>query len=553
VGGGVSGLSAAFFYRQQKPDARILVLDNHDDFGGHAKRNEFEIGGRKILGYGGSQSMEAPGAYSDVATALLREIGVHTDRFESAYDQDFYARHGLGTGIYFDKATYGVDKVVRGKLFDPSAFLPVAKSQRSASEAIDTMPLSEAAKAELRMLYSLDEDRLPDHSIFSEPDFLAKTPYRDLLTKHLGVREPEVIALFQDTTSNYMGIGIDGTPALMALGFGLPGLGGTSLGSFESLLRGALGFLIEPYIYHFPDGNASVARMLVRELIPTVTHAKPADVDPMDDVVTAEFDYARLDAPGSPVRLRLESTVVQVEHTGDPKQASEVDVHYVRHGRTQRVRARHCVLACYNAMIPKLCPSLPEKQKDALSELIKSPLVYTNVVLRSWNAVRRTGLGFAHCPGSWHTQMMVDFPVTLGDYAFAKTQKDPIIIHLNRQPLSPGLPPREQFKAGRRELLTTPFEQIEEQIRIHLTGMFGPNGFDPARDIAAITVNRWPHGYAYDHNPIFDGEVAPEERPHARGRVPFGRITIANSDASGRAYLDAAIDEAHRAVGELLG
>ena len=552
VGGGVSGLAAAWFYRQREPEARILVLDNHDDFGGHAKRNEFVVDGRRVVGYGGSQSMEAPGSYSDVATRLLVDIGVTTKRFDTAYDQDFYTRHGLGAGIYFDAATYGRDEIVHGFL-DPGAFLRVAPPPSTTEEAIARMPISEAARAELLAVVQMDDDRVPDESIFGEPGYLRTISYREFLTRHLGVREPEVLDLLQNVMSNYMGIGIDAAPALDCMAVGLPGLGGTSLGTFEPLLRGAIRLLVEPYIFHFPDGNASIARMLVRSLIPDVAHAKPAGADPMDEVVVADFDYARLDRAESPVRIRLNSTAVQVVHTGDPATAAHVDVHYRRAGRTERVRASRCVLACYNAIVPHLCPELPSKQKEALASLVKSPLVYTNVVLRRWASVKRAGLAVAHCPGSWHTQWMVDFPVDLGGYRFADDANDPIVLHMNRQPLSPGLPPREQFKAGRRELLSTTFEQIEDRIRLQLTGMLGPTGFDPDEDIAAITVNRWPHGYAWGPNPVFDGDLEGEQQPFVLGRKPFGRIAIANSDAGGRAYLDCAIDEAHRAVGELLG
>ena len=89
VGGGISGLSAAYFYRQQKPDAKILILDNHDDFGGHAKRNEFLVDGKSIIGYGGSQTLEGPSSYSEVAKGLLQALSVDLDAFEDHYDQDF--------------------------------------------------------------------------------------------------------------------------------------------------------------------------------------------------------------------------------------------------------------------------------------------------------------------------------------------------------------------------------------------------------------------------------------------------------------------------------
>jgi spermidine dehydrogenase len=271
----------------------------------------------------------------------------------------------------------------------------------------------------------------------------------------------------------------------------------------------------------------------------------------MESIVTAPFDYSRLDEAGTPVRIRLRSSVVRVRHDGPPESASEVEIHYVRAGRSERVRARRCILACWNAVVPYLAPELPDAQRAALSSQVKVPLVYTNVLLRSWQAPVRLGLGAAHCPGRFHKLTMLDFPVSLGAVRFAQTPDEPIVMHLSSALTAPGLPPRDQHRTARVQLLAMTFETFEREIRTHLAGMLGGGGFDPARDIAGITVNRWPHGYAYSYNPLFDPDVPEDQRPNVVGRQRFGRIAIANSDAGGRAYLDCAIDEAHRAVREL--
>ena len=152
VGAGLSGLSAAFFHQQKYPNARILVLDNHDDFGGHAKRNEFNFQDRTILGYGGSQSLEAPGAYSETTKDLLQMLNVDLKKLKSSYDETFYKRHGLASSVYFDKAHYGTDKLVRSQFLDASLFLPLAESKVSALEAVSQMRISEAARRELTRL-----------------------------------------------------------------------------------------------------------------------------------------------------------------------------------------------------------------------------------------------------------------------------------------------------------------------------------------------------------------------------------------------------------------
>jgi len=545
VGAGISGLAAAWFYRQQHPDARVLILENHDDFGGHAKRNEFQVGGQHIIGYGGSQSLESPSAYSETAAAFLRSIGVDTEQLRARYDEDFYQRHNLASSIYFDREHYGVDKLVRSEFLDADLFLPLAQSGVSAAEAVNQMPISAEARAVLLKLLNSDEDSMPDASLFNEPGQLSAISYLDFIRDYHGVTHEEVITLLRDLPSSYFGHGIDMIPALDALGFGLPGLKGTSLGMFESPIRKLISWLTEPYLYHFPDGNASVARLIVRQLIPQV-----AGGDNMDDVVKARFDYSQLDRAGNATRLRLNSTVVRVEHKGRSASAAGVEVDYVRGGTAHRVRAKNVVLACYNMAIPHLCPTLPETQKAALKKLVKTPLVYSNVVLNNWRSLADLGIGMAYSPQRWHQLMMVDFPVSMGGYDFSPTPDDPVVLHLNRSVTSTGATPEEQSRAGRYELLAMSFEDYERELRRHLTGMLAEGGFDPAKDIAGITVNRWPHGYAWAPNALFD-DYAEGEEPHVLGRKPFGHIAIANSDAGARAYLDCAIDEAARAVEEL--
>jgi spermidine dehydrogenase len=201
--------------------------------------------------------------------------------------------------------------------------------------------------------------------------------------------------------------------------------------------------------------------------------------------------------------------------------------------------------------IPYLCPDLPAKQKDALHYLVKVPLVYTSVGLRNWTAFKRLGVYSVHAPGSYWNSFSLNWPVDIGDYKSPRSPSEPILLHMSRTPCKPGLPAREQHKAGRMELLVTSFESFERNIRDQLARSLSPGGFDPARDIQAITVNRWPHGYGYEYNPLFDPQWAPSEAPHEIGRKPHGRITIANSDSGATAYTDVAIDQAFRAVREL--
>ncbi|NKB39433.1 MAG: FAD-dependent oxidoreductase [Gammaproteobacteria bacterium] len=543
VGGGISGLSAAHFYQKNNPNARILILDNHDDFGGHAKRNEFQIGGRRLIGYGGSQTLAEPGGYSNIVKGLLNDLEIDPKFFENAYDQDFYKRNGLKAGLHFDREKWGSDHIVRYDWGMFTNYIPLAPSTLSAQEAVSQMPISDAAKTELLSILLAEEDQIPEIPADAKTRYLSRISYRDFLSHKLNITEDEVFEVLQDLTSD-SGVGIESTSAQFAIEYsGLPGRAAAGMPPAHEA---------EPYIHHFPDGNASVARALVQKLIPSVADAKT-----MVDRLTARFDYSKLDQASEAVRLRLNSTAVKIEHDGDTMTAREVYVTYVKDKKTFRVKAGNCILACNNSAIPYLCPQLPAEQREALSFQVKTPILYTSVALRNWRAWKNLGIGAVYSPGAYHVHSALDFPVSFGDYDYANNPDDPVIVHMERFPHKPyqGLTGRQQFKLGRHELISTSFATIERNIRHQLTSMLGAGGFDPAKDIQGITVNRWAHGYASWYNPLFDTvyEDENDERyPHMRGRKRFGRIAIANSDAAASAMMEAAVEEGYRAVTELV-
>jgi len=524
VGGGLSGLSAAWFYREKHPKAKILILENHDDFGGHAKRNEFQAGGRMIIGYGGSEAFQSPNhLYSKEVNGLLKKLGVNIKRFETAFDRQFYPGLGLSRGVFFDKENFGEDKLVTG---DPTPMVaddiaPDRLNARAISDFINDFPLPPADRQALIELHTTPKDYLPGKTAEEKATYLAATSYRDFLLKNVGLSEGAV-KYFQSRTNDFMALSIDAVASSDAYSVGFPGFAGMNLAPIS---EEAAAEMEEPYIYHFPDGNASVARLLVRSLIPGV-----APGHTMDDIVLAAFDYAKLDQPKSAVRLRLNSTAVSVRNVGD-----NVHVGYSRGGQLAQVRGKRCILACYNMMIPYLLKDLPAPQAHALSQNVKYPLVYTKVVIRNWQSFQKLGVHEIYAATQPYSRIKLDYPVSMG--------------YVPTSPNS-GMNARDQARAGRGKLYGQTFEQLEAQLRDQLQRMLGPGGFDHERDILAITVNRWSHGYASFSNSLFDD--AEENTAWMNlARKPVGHVAIANSDAAWSAYAHAAIDEAYRAVSEV--
>lgn len=526
VGGGISGLSAAYFYRQALGDDRkILIIDNHDDFGGHAKRNEFQHNGRTILAYGGTMSIESPFPYSFTSKKMLADLGVDLasySRFEtSAYD-------GLGNATFFDKQHFLADKLVTGTGKKPWA------------QFFAEAPLSAPVRADLTRLFTAKVDYLPDLGPEAKAAALRRISYQDFLLKHAAMR-PDSLPYFagQGFRNNKR---VDTVPAWeVAMGGRSPVFAGMALpGQITA----------EAQHFHWPDGNATVARLLVGRLVPGV-FAGPLD---QEKIVLARANYAGLDNPANPTRIRLNSMVIRAEHIGQTSRNTEkaVRVIYVKDGKRVAVTGANVILACFNNIIPFIVPTLPEAQKTALHYASKVPMQYTNVLLRNWQPWAKLGIKAIQAPNGYHTSASLDTPMAIGGYASAANPDEPVVIHMVRNPNAPGNPRKEQNRIGRADMLATDYATIEREIRSQLQRMLGGAGFDAARDIAGITVNRWPHGYAYTYDTLGDPDVPDEQRPHILGRQSFGRIAIANADASASAFTNTAIDMGERAVGECL-
>lgn len=542
VGAGISGLAAAYFYRQQLgEDARILLLDNHDDFGGHAKRNEFSTGAGSVsadtrLAWGGTVNIEYEN-YSVEGRRLLEEIGVDVQRL---YEKFSYNWGDNGTGLssvcWFDKDTYGEDRLIPELGFRDF-------SRAEFVNLIDDIPISHTSRDALRAFLESDEIIQPDLSTVDLDAYIHGTRYGDFLLKDCGLPE-EAVQIFRGSTQGVWGVAADDLSIAEGFESGLPGA------HRLNLAESAEDDDAYPEAAMFPDGNASIARLLVRALIPGAFPNMNAQSDPFD-IVTSTLDYSQLDTTDAAVRLRLNSTVINVANND---RDGGVDVSFIRDEKVQRVRAEQCVMACYNRIIPHLCPELPEAQKAGLRQCIKRPMLTINVALKNGHAIQKSGFCSAYLPGSVLQMASLVTGINTGDYRGDWNPDEPCVIHFFSK-VTPetytGASITEQDQAGRLRLLGMRFEDFESEALRVLNGIWGASGFSAERDVTAITVNRWPHGYARDLLDMEDPAWLASPGPYEIGRQPFGQIAIANSDAGADAYTHTAIDQAWRAVNEL--
>ena len=520
VGAGISGLAAAYFYRQKiDPDANILLLENHDDFGGHAKRNEFHQGGEMVLSLGGTHNLEW-WKFSDVVTGLLSELGVdpHAMREDMTFDYGHDAPNS--PAMWFDADTYGQSRLL------PNFSL----RNRLTKEQIEQIPISEEGRESLLRFYT----GAAEPSTLSRAEvetLLSRISYPDFLREYARLTE-DAIQLFDKDQHGSWGLEMRALSAAEAIEVGYPGL--------QLFGQDWEGEDFQYPVAMWPDGNASLARLLVAKLIPEAAPGANAQ-----NIATANFDYSLLDREANDVRLRRNATVIHTENTD-----TGVSVTYASSGNIHRVTATHSVLACYHSIIPHLCPAIPAAQKDALKYQIKMPLILTNVLIRNRHALDKLGIDAISCPGRLHGRLFLFQGIQTGGYQ-SKGDAVSLVFWGSVSPPKDAIDIRSQLRGSRQRLLELSLNDFEREIRMVLDELLSPAGFDVSEDILAITVNRWPHGYAYEYMQLWDPDWAEGEAPHEIARQRFGSIAIANADAGASAYTHVAIDQASRAVDEL--
>ena len=524
VGAGISGLAAAHYYQKRfGADSKILLLENHDDFGGHAKRNEFHQSGEMVLSLGGTHNLEW-WSFSKTVNAFMQEHGVDCKgmrkQMEFAYGRDA----PNSPAMWFDETTYGVNRLVTN--FNLSAKLT--------TEDIDKIPISDAGRDSLKRFYD-SAPSLEDWTEAEAEDLLSSISYPDFLRQYGGLTE-DAVQLFDKEEHGSWGLEMRAISAAEAMWEGYPGahLFG------EDWSEDSFGYPVAMW----PDGNASLVRLIVAKLVPQSAPNATAE-----NVAMTQFDYSALDRENANVRLRLNSTVIGVDNIDQG-----VSVTYASsEGELKQVSARHSVLACYHSIIPHLCPAMSDTQKAALKYQVKVPMILTNVLLRNSQALDKLGVDAVSCPGRLHARLFLFKGLHTGGYKRSDTADEAVSLVFwgSVSPPEDAVDIRSQLRGSRQKLLELSFEDFEREVRTVLDGLLGPAGFDVAEDILAITVNRWPHGYAYEYMQLWDPEWESGEAPHEIARQPFGSITIANADAGASAYTHVAIDQAYRAVADL--
>ena len=528
IGAGIAGLSSAYVYdRERGGKARILILDNNDEFGGHARRNTFVIDGRTLIAHGGTYALEEVEDAPLPAQDMLRSVGVDLGRLKSFRDERLFEKLGLSRAIFFDPRQHpGIRPTWLNRFYDISY-----------EEFFARAPIAEEARRELVELYTTRKNYLA--GVADRAAVLAGMSWERFIRDVMGLGD-HALRYADLYAADLVGLGCDAVSAEKGFEYG-PGFFGMGGPGFRDK-GGIIQYAYDPS-YRYPDGNHTVARHFLKKLMPDAIVGE----DTMEGVFNGRVRRDRFDRPESRKRLRLRSAAVCVEHVGPRDDAAGVTVDYMEeNGRIRRVRARGAVVAAWGMMAKHIVPELGKEQRAALAEYRYCACLYINVLLRNWRPIAEVGAYSMQLPGGYCTWMEVADPLAVGDYRPVYHPDRPTVLSMYKYLYTRGLPPTEQMQRARRAIQNKPFAQHEREIRSELQLMFGPWGFDAKADILAITINRW--GHAYNFFAPDPGHTSPYER----GRARLGRISFAGADAGGIPWTLAAMDEAHRAAHEQL-
>jgi spermidine dehydrogenase len=536
VGGGISGLAAAlFFQRHTREGMKCLVLENHPMIGGEAKQNEFLVDGQRLIAHQGSAIYQLQYPNSFLAR-FYDSIGLKVPRL------DYQKWAGPGPEMPLSRTPYETVGLEHGQY----GFWFGAKfGQKSGMWLIDPIgknlegaPISRTARTEwLRWLKStpVREDKFVHPKVEGD----ATSRYLDSIT--LEQHYMERFGLSSETVRTFLSP-VEG---------GGSGLGPDALSAYSDYAYEMLHPLQGEGVdtdQMFPGGNTTIARLMLKSLIPPAI----AGSDNVEDVTRNIVVLSALDTPQTSTKVRLSSTAVAVQHDGEPNKSDYVSIAYLKEGKLYRVKGRSVVLAGGSWTTKHIAHDLPETHRKAYAQFYRSPCMMANVAVRNWRFLHRMGISGCRWFEGIGNYVEVRKLALTGVADSTIGPDSPVVLTLKILYPYPGRPTEEQGNRGRAEMLQTSFRDYERQIREQLRAMFATSGFDAQRDIAGIILNRWGHAYLSPQPGFFfgrDGQPAPRE---VLRNSPFGRITFANTDLAGAMDHRYSILEAQRAVAQLL-
>ena len=523
VGGGFSGLSAAYHFNRLNPSGRVLILDNHPLFGGEAKRNDFNVNGVHISGPQGSNDFGIPsatGGPDDYFSALNlpREFNYVEPGGSAAgmripidnYDYMTWQEKHFDVGHFFNGAVNPWIKDVWGTGLNSTPWSTEVKDA-----------FTRVRSTEIKDKSGRDTDRWLD-------SITLKSYYEEELRL-----PPEVTSFYDPIMASIIGLGCDAISAYWGKYFDMPGFKKPELYN-EDLLQS------------FPGGNTGIARHFVKKLNPDAI-----DGTSFEEVLFGRIAFDQLDREDKPVRMRLNSTAVSIEHTSQVNGNEQVQITYTKNGELNQLKAKAVVMATGGWVNRNVLKDLPSEYHGAYGKFGHSPVLVANVALTNWRFLERLGVSAAIWPEGFGFTCNIRRPMIVDGKSQPLHPNKPIVLTFYTPIFKPGLERKEQGAVGRAELLSTSFTDYERQIREQMTIMFSAGGFDPAKDIAGIILNRWGHAYVNpDLGFMFgaDGNIAPPDVI----REPYGRIAIGHSELRGHQYWSGAAGEGRRAVEALL-
>lgn len=533
AGGGLSGLGAAYeFFKYAPGKAKCLVLENHQIFGGTAKRNEFIVNGERLIGPQGSNAfgvIDRPGIHG---YEIYTELGIPTE-FEygelapGLKPLDFDPTN-FGYRLWFDSMSIGHYFTGEGQDV-PAKWIPGFWENK-----LEGTPYPERVRRDFLRWRNVTAGK---HDGIDYDQWLDSMTYQHYLEKVLNL-DTEITRYAHPVLASVAGLGCDVISAYAARQVSMPGF---------PEFRGHLS-LRNSHWHSFPGGNDVFCRYLVKALIPD---AIEGDND-FSDIHNGGVRFPALDREGSKVRIRLGSSVVRVDHIDPQVKQKTVAVIYLRGGKLYRLKARGVVMACGSRLSRQLVTDLPSGYKDAYAQFHVSPILVANVALTNWRFLYK--LGFTACKwlDGFGFGCNIRKPMYVGNYRPSLHPDKPAILTFYVSFHRPGLSIEEQGEGGRKKLLGTSYAEFEALIINQMKQLFTDSGFQAERDIAGIILNRWTYAYVNPQPGFYfgkDGKPAPRDVI----RKPFGRVSFAHSELNGHQHWVEAIEEGKRATRQVVG